>query len=217
MSTLQDYLKNLSEKDNQPFEILTNIDISNIKDQQSHIGNFNESNIKVNSKLGESILELSSKHTGNQESVFNESLKIVDSLKEKGHSIISTKIFTDPNFSEDPIINDIIPIPNDCYFESIISISSQSTNLYDFVEFLNESLDSSQSGGVLHLSQNESNFTLSYKNNLSNYDSFLDEVDLVKHSLSLNQFEFDKEEIRYFIYDSNFSDVLIEEKIYENV
>lgn len=217
MSTLQDYLKNLSEKDNQPFEILTNVDISNIKDQQSLIDNFNEFNIKVNSKLSESILELSSKHTGNQESVFNESLKIVDSLKEKGHSIISTKIFTDPNFSEDPIINDIIPIPNDCYFESIISISSQSTNLYDFVEFLNESLDSSQSGGVLHLSQNESNFTLSYKNNLSNYDSFLDEVDLVKHSLSLNQFEFDKEEIRYFIYDSNFSDVLIEEKIYENV
>lgn len=217
MSTLQDYLKNLSEKDNQPFEILTNIDISNIKDQQSLIDNFNESNIKVNSKLSESILELSSKHTGNQESVFKESLKIVDSLKEKGHSIISTKIFTDPNFSEDPIINDIIPIPNDCYFESIISISSQSTNLYDFVEFLNESLDSSQSGGVLHLSQNQSNFTLSYKNNLSNYDSFLDEVDLVKHSLSLNQFEFDKEEIRYFVYDSNFSDVLIEEKIYENV
>ena len=172
----------------------------------------------------------SSKHFGDNRSAYEESERIARELSKMGYRVVRKKIETVPWHSAAPVVDGVIPIPNDCYFESHIGVMitpDQKQNLNDFVDFLNDSFEQSESGGVAKMSQNffkksndGSKFInmITYRNNLCGYDTFKEEVEMIKYSLVSNGFEFEKVEVEYAIYDTNVSHDnawLKEEQVYE--
>ena len=169
----------------------------------------------------------SSKHFGDNRSAYEESERISNELKEMGYKVIRKKIETVPWHSAAPIIDGVIPIPNNCYFEShigVVILPEQKEKLQNYVNFLNDSFEDSECGGFAKLSQNffkkstdGSKFVnmITYRSNLCGYDSFKEEVELIKLSLMSNEFEFEKVEIEYAIYDSNIhhDDVWVSDKL----
>jgi NTP pyrophosphatase (non-canonical NTP hydrolase) len=220
-----------------PFEIHITVDLNNVKDKTYFVNQFKESckslclkPIVIEFQLENGTIEdvmTSSKHFGDNRSAYEESERISTQLKSLGYNVIRKKIETVPWHSAAPIIDGVIPIPNDCYFEShigVVIIPEQKDKLQNYVNFLNESFEDSECGGVAKLSQNffkksedGSKFInmITYRNNLCGYDTFKDEVELIKLSLMVNEFEFEKVEIEYAIYDSNIhhDDAWISEKL----
>jgi hypothetical protein len=146
-----------------------------------------------------------------------------------GYRVVRKKIETVPWHSAAPLVDGVIPIPNDCYFESHIGVvitPEQKENLNDFVDFLNDMFEQSDSGGIAKMSQNffkksndGSKFInmITYRNNLCGYDTFKEEVEMIKYSLVSNGFEFEKVEVEYAIYDTNVShdNAWLKEEVYE--
>lgn len=173
----------------------------------------------------------SSKHFGDNRSAYEESERIARELSKMGYRVVRKKIETVPWHSAAPVVDGVIPIPNDCYFESHIGVMitpEQKENLNDFVDFLNDTFEQSESGGVAKMSQNffkksndGSRFInmITYRNNLCGYNTFLEEVEMIKYSLMSNGFEFEKVEVEYAIYDTNVShdNAWLKEEVYEEV
>lgn len=220
-----------------PFEIHITVDLNGVVNKKYFVDKFKDScksicvkPIVIEFQLENGTLEdvmTSSKHFGDNRSAYEESERISNQLKEMGYKVIRKKIETVPWHSAAPIIDGVLPIPNNCYFESHIGVTitpEQKDKLQNFVNFLNDSFEDSECGGVAKLSQNffkksedGSKFVnmITYRNNLCGYETFKEEVELIKLSLMSNEFEFEKVEIEYAIYDSNIhhDDIWISEKL----
>ena len=220
-----------------PFEIHITVDLNGVENKKSFVNKFKDScksicvkPIVIEFQLDNDTLEdvmTSSKHFGDNRSAYEESERISNQLKEMGYKVIRKKIETVPWHSAAPIIDGVLPIPNNCYFESHIGVTitpEQKDKLQNYVNFLNDSFEDSECGGVAKLSQNffkksedGSKFVnmITYRNNLCGYETFKEEVELIKLSLMSNEFEFEKVEIEYAIYDSNIhhDDIWISEKL----
>ena len=173
----------------------------------------------------------SSKHFGDNRSAYEESERIANKLIKLGYRVVRKKIETVPWHSAAPMIDGILPIPNDCYFESHIGVvitPDEKQELDSFVEALNTGIEDTGFGGVAKLSQNffkkskdGSKFVnmITYRNNLCGYETFKDEVELIKESLISSGFNYEKVEIEYAIYDTNIThdDVWLKEEEFENV
>ena len=168
----------------------------------------------------------SSKHFGDNRSAYEESERIANKLIKLGYRVVRKKIETVPWHSAAPIIDGILPIPNGCYFESHIGVvitPDEKQELNNFVEALNTGLEDTGVGGVAKLSQNffkksndGSKFInmLTYRNNVCGYNTFKDEVEMIKESLISSEFIYEKVEVEYAIYDTNVThdDVWLKEK-----
>lgn len=230
-----------------PFEIHVTVDMSRIADGDGDPVNgkklFVEDFKRQCKSLGVKpiVLELqlengtlddvmtSSKHFGDNRSAYEESERISRELSKMGYRVVRKKIETVPWHSAAPLVDGVIPIPNDCYFESHIGVvikPEQKENLNDFVDFLNDMFEQSDSGGIAKMSQNffkksndGSKFInmITYRNNLCGYDTFKEEVEMIKYSLVSNGFEFEKVEVEYAIYDTNVShdNAWLKEEVYE--
>lgn len=168
----------------------------------------------------------SSKHFGDNRSAYEESERIANKLVKLGYRVVRKKIETVPWHSAAPIIDGILPIPNGCYFESHIGVvitPDEKQELNNFVEALNTGLEDTGVGGVAKLSQNffkksndGSKFInmLTYRNNVCGYNTFKDEVEMIKESLISSEFIYEKVEVEYAIYDTNVThdDVWLKEK-----
>lgn len=168
----------------------------------------------------------SSKHFGDNRSAYEESERIANKLIKLGYRVVRKKIETVPWHSAAPIIDGILPIPNGCYFESHIGVvitPDEKQELNNFVEALNTGLEDTGVGGVAKLSQNffkksndGSKFInmLTYRNNVCGYNTFKDEVEMIKESLTSSEFIYEKVEVEYAIYDTNVThdDVWLKEK-----
>jgi NTP pyrophosphatase (non-canonical NTP hydrolase) len=230
-----------------PFEIHVTVDMSRIVDGDGDTVNgkklFVEDFKRQCKSLGVKpiVLELqlengtlddvmtSSKHFGDNRSAYEESERIARELSKMGYRVVRKKIETVPWHSAAPLVDGVIPIPNDCYFESHIGVvitPEQKENLNDFVDFLNDMFEQSDSGGTAKMSQNffkksndGSKFInmITYRNNLCGYDTFKEEVEMIKYSLVSNGFEFEKVEVEYAIYDTNVShdNAWLKEEVYE--
>jgi len=168
----------------------------------------------------------SSKHFGDNRSAYEESERIANKLVKLGYRVVRKKIETVPWHSAAPIIDGILPIPNGCYFESHIGVvitPDEKQELNNFVEALNTGLEDTGVGGVAKLSQNffkksndGSKFInmITYRNNVCGYNTFKDEVEMIKESLISSEFIYEKVEVEYAIYDTNVThdDVWLKEK-----
>ena len=168
----------------------------------------------------------SSKHFGDNRSAYEDSERIANKLIKLGYRVVRKKIETVPWHSAAPIIDGILPIPNGCYFESHIGVvitPDEKQELNNFVEALNTGLEDTGVGGVAKLSQNffkksndGSKFInmLTYRNNVCGYNTFKDEVEMIKESLISSEFIYEKVEVEYAIYDTNVThdDVWLKEK-----
>lgn len=168
----------------------------------------------------------SSKHFGDNRSAYEEAQRIANELSRYGYKVVRKKIETVPWHSAAPIIDGVLPIPNGCYFESHIGIvitPGEKQELNSFVEALNAGMEDTGVGGVAKLSQNffkksndGSKFVnmLTYRNNVCGYNTFKDEVEMIKESLISSEFIYEKVEVEYAIYDTNVThdDVWLKEK-----
>ncbi len=230
-----------------PFEIHVTVDMSRIVDGEGdpvngkklfvedfkhHCKSLGVKPIVLELQLENGTLDdvmTSSKHFGDNRSAYEESERIARELSKLGYRVVRKKIETVPWHSAAPVVDGVIPIPNDCYFESHIGVvitPEQKENLNNFVDFLNDTFEHSESGGVAKMSQNffkksndGSKFInmITYRNNLCGYDTFKEEVEMIKYSLVSNGFEFEKVEVEYAIYDTNVSrdNAWLKEEVYE--
>lgn len=218
-----------------PFEIHITVDMSRIVDgegdslkgRELFVDDFKKQcqylgvkPIVIELQLENGTLEdvmTSSKHFGDNRSAYEESERIANKLVKLGYRVVRKKIETVPWHSAAPIIDGILPIPNGCYFESHIGVvitPDEKQELNNFVEALNAGMEDTGVGGVAKLSQNffkkskdGSKFVnmITYRNNICGYDTFKDEVDMIKSSLTDEGFSYEKVEIEYAIYDTNVS------------
>jgi NTP pyrophosphatase (non-canonical NTP hydrolase) len=224
-----------------PFEIHITVDMSKIGNKIKFVEDFKKQcqylgvkPIVIELQLENGTLEdvmTSSKHFGDNRSAYEESERIANELTKIGYRVVRKKIETVPWHSAAPIIDGILPIPNDCYFESHIGVvitPDEKQELDSFVEGLNTGIEDTGSGGVAKLSQNffkkskdGSKFVnmITYRNNLCGYETFKDEVELIKESLTSSGFNYEKVEVEYAIYDTNIThdDVWLKEEEYEGV
>jgi NTP pyrophosphatase (non-canonical NTP hydrolase) len=224
-----------------PFEIHITVDMSKIGNKIKFVEDFKKQcqylgvkPIVIELQLENGTLEdvmTSSKHFGDNRSAYEESERIANELTKIGYRVVRKKIETVPWHSAAPIIDGILPIPNDCYFESHIGVvitPDEKQELDSFVEGLNTGIEDTGSGGVAKLSQNffkkskdGSKFVnmITYRNNLCGYETFKDEVELIKESLVSSGFNYEKVEVEYAIYDTNIThdDVWLKEEEYEGV
>ena len=224
-----------------PFEIHITVDMSKIGNKIKFVDDFKKQcqylgvkPIVIELQLENGTLEdvmTSSKHFGDNRSAYEESERIANELIKIGYRVIRRKIETVPWHSAAPMIDGILPIPNGCYFESHIGVvitPDEKQELDSFVEGLNAGTEDTGFGGVAKLSQNffkkskdGSKFVnmITYRNNLCGYETFKDEVELIKESLVSSGFNYEKVEVEYAIYDTNIThdDVWLKEEEYENV
>ena len=218
-----------------PFEIHITIDMSRIvdgngdstngrklfvEDFKHYCKSLGVKPIVIELELENGTLEdvmTSSKHFGDNRSAYEEAERIANELSRYGYKVVRKKIETVPWHSAAPIVDGVIPIPNGCYFESHIGVviePDEKQELNNFVEALNAGMEDTGVGGVAKLSQNffkkskdGSKFVnmITYRNNICGYDTFKDEVDMIKSSLTDEGFSYEKVEIEYAIYDTNVS------------
>ena len=154
----------------------------------------------------------SSKHFGNDESVYIFSRDIILSLREMGYNVIREKIETIPWHPDAPFESKGL-LPNGRYFESHIGVSitpNMKSELNSFVNHLNLG-KFKKFGGISKLSQNffkkvkngEYINMLTYRNYSCGYSEFKKDVDMIKFLLESNGFSFEKVEVEYALYDSN--------------
>jgi NTP pyrophosphatase (non-canonical NTP hydrolase) len=208
-----------------PFEIHITVDVS---EDFSRVDKFREDCVKIEVKPIVLDLEMkegsikdimtSSKHFGDNRSAYDESLRIVNELKDYGYKVVRSKIESVPWHPAAPRYITGEVIPNNCYFESHIGIviePNEKEQLKEFVDGLNNGCTEAgiiKLTGVSKLSQNffkkskdGSKFVnmLTYRDNMTCKEDFEHAVDLIKWSLTECDFEFEKVEVEYAIYDTN--------------
>ncbi len=160
----------------------------------------------------------SSKHFGDNRSVYEEANRIANELTSFGYKVVRKKIETVPWHPAAPTFNTGEPIPNGCYFESHIGITiipDEKELLQEFVEGLNSGCTEAgriELGGTCKLSQNffkkskdGSKFVnmLTYRDNMTCKKDFERDVEAIKSSLNECDFDFEKVEVEYALYDTN--------------
>lgn len=206
-----------------PFEIHVTVDASevDIDSFRSKCESLSVKPIVLDLELNDSVIKdvmTSSKHFGDNRSAYDESIRIVNKLKNFGFKVVRNKIETVPWHPAAPREQTGIEIANGCYFESHIGISilpEEKESLKEFVNGLNSGCTDYgiiKLGGTAKLSQNffkkskdGSRFInmLTYRDNMNCTKDFQREVEAIKSHLTNLGFEFEKVEVEYAIYDSN--------------
>ena len=161
----------------------------------------------------------SSKHFGDNRTAYEESERISNKLKNWGFKVVRNKIESVPWHPAAPIRTTGEPIPNGCYFESHIGViitPDRKEDLQEFVDGLNAGCTAAgrvELGGTAKLSRNffkkmeDGKFInmITYRNNMTSTKKFQDEVKQIENSLKhwANNFEYEKVEVEYAVYDTN--------------
>jgi NTP pyrophosphatase (non-canonical NTP hydrolase) len=211
-----------------PFEIHITVDLEKLLETNFTIDSFREDCKSIEVKPIVLDLEMkegsikdvmtSSKHFGDNRSAYEEANRIANKLTSFGYKVVRKKIETVPWHPAAPTFNTGEPIPNGCYFESHIGVtitSDEKELLQEFVEGLNSGCTEAgriELGGTCKLSQNffkkskdGSKFVnmLTYRDNMTCKEDFEHAVDSIKWSLNECDFEFEKVEVEYALYDTN--------------
>jgi NTP pyrophosphatase (non-canonical NTP hydrolase) len=211
-----------------PFEIHITVDLEKLLETNFTIDNFREDCKSIEVKPIVLDLEMkegsikdvmtSSKHFGDNRSAYEEANRITNKLTSFGYKVVRKKIETVPWHPAAPTFNTGEPIPNGCYFESHIGVTitpDEKELLQKFVEGLNSGCTEAgriELGGTCKLSQNffkkskdGSKFVnmLTYRDNMTCKEDFEHAVDAIKWSLNECDFEFEKVEVEYALYDTN--------------
>jgi len=177
--------------------------------------------LEINGQVDIQDVMTSSKHFGDNRSAYEESIRILGRLEDYGFKVVRNKIETVPWHPATPTITTGEPIPNGCYFESHIGViitPDRKEDLQEFVERLNERCTAAgrvELGGTAKLSRNffkkkeEGKFVnmITYRNPMTSNKKFIEEVKQIENSLKhwTNNFEYEKVEVEYAIYDTNVS------------
>jgi len=177
--------------------------------------------LEINGQVDIQDVMTSSKHFGDNRSAYEESIRILGRLEDYGFKVVRNKIETVPWHPAAPTITTGEPIPNGCYFESHIGViitPDRKEDLQEFVEGLNERCTAAgrvELGGTAKLSRNffkkkeEGKFVnmITYRNSMTSNKKFIEEVKQIENSLKhwTNNFEYEKVEVEYAIYDTNVS------------
>ena len=177
--------------------------------------------LEINGQVDIQDVMTSSKHFGDNRSAYEESIRILGRLEDYGFKVVRNKIETVPWHPASPTITTGEPIPNGCYFESHIGViitPDRKEDLQEFVERLNERCTAAgrvELGGTAKLSRNffkkkeEGKFVnmITYRNSMTSNKKFIEEVKQIENSLKhwTNNFEYEKVEVEYAIYDTNVS------------
>ena len=164
----------------------------------------------------------SSKFFGDNRTAYEESERIVKSLRDKGYKVVRNKIETVPWHPAAPQDKDKDhplwhgdPIPNGCYFESHIGVSIYPNQKQDLETFIRSTLTNGhliELSGTAKLSQNffkksndGSRFVnmLTYRSNMCLRPKFELEVKGIQQLLKEEGFGFEKVEVEYAVYDTN--------------
>lgn len=159
----------------------------------------------------------SSKHFGDNRSAYEESVRIVNELKDMGYKVLRNKIESAPWHPAAPVISTSKEIPNGCYFEShigVVIMPDEKRELNYLVNFLNseDGDEIIELSGTVKLSQNFFKKSkdgrrfvnmLTYRSNKCGSPKFKSEVEGLKYILTKKGFEFEKVEIEYAVYDTN--------------
>ena len=161
----------------------------------------------------------SSKHFGDNRSAYEESKRICKELELQGFKVLRNKIESVPWHPAAPTHCTGEEIPNGCYFESHIGViitPERKEELQEFVEGLNQNCTVAgrvELGGTAKLSRNffkkmeDGKFVnmITYRNNMTSNKEFQDEVKQIENSLKhwANNFEYEKVEVEYAVYDTN--------------
>lgn len=167
----------------------------------------------------------SSKHFGDNRSAYEESERICSELRKYGYKVLRNKIESVPWHMQAPsVLTTDKEIPNGCYFESHIGITikpDEKDRLNDFVNNLTDIYHRTYNSigdpltllsGTAKLSQNffkkskdGSKFVnmLTYRSNKCGRYKFESEVNSIKELLSIDNFNFEKVEVEYAVYDTN--------------
>ena len=211
-----------------PFEIHITVDLEKLLETNFTIDHFREDCKSIEVKPIVLDLEMkegsikdvmtSSKHFGDNRSAYEEANRITNKLTSFGYKVVRKKIETVPWHPAAPTFNTGEPIPNGCYFESHIGVTitpDEKELLQEFVEGLNSGcteVGRIELGGTCKLSQNffkkskdGSKFVnmLTYRDNMTCKEDFEHAVDAIKWSLNECDFEFEKVEVEYALYDTN--------------
>lgn len=204
-----------------PFEIHVTVDTESfvytggLEDFKSDCNEIGVKPIVLDLEMKEGSLKdvmTSSKHFGDNRSAYEEANRIANKLTSFGYKVVRKKIETVPWHPAAPVIPTGKEIPNGCYFESHIGVvisPEEKPYLENFVDDLNTRIEL---GGTCKLSQNffkkskdGSKFVnmLTYRDNMTCKEDFKKDVELIKFLLNENNFEFEKVEVEYAIYDTN--------------
>lgn len=176
-------------------------------------------NLEINGESDMEDVMTSSKHFGDNRSAYEESERISNELSRYGFKVVRKKIETVPWHPGAPTFCTGEEIPNGCYFESHIGViitPERKEDLQEFVEGLNQNCTAAgrvELGGTAKLSRNyfkkmeDGKFInmITYRNNMTSNKKFQDEVKQIENSLKhwANNFEYEKVEVEYAIYDTN--------------
>lgn len=210
-----------------PFEIHVTIELEDLTDEI--INKFRDDcasievkpiilDLEINESSSIKDVMTSSKFFGDNRGSYEETDRICKALKSKGYTVVRKKIETVPWHPAAPLEDTGEPIPNNCYFESHIGVvitPNQKEDLNSFVNGLNEGcteVGRTELGGTCKLSQNffkrskdGSKYVnmLTYRDRMTTYKTFEEDVESIKRSLVGCGFAFEKVEVEYAIYDSN--------------
>lgn len=163
----------------------------------------------------------SSKFFGDNRTAYEESERIVKSLRDKGYKVVRNKIESVPWHPAAPQDKDKDhplwhgdPIPNGCYFESHIGVSIYPNQKEDLETFIRSTLTNGhliELSGTAKLSQNffkksnDGRFVnmLTYRSNMCERPKFELEVKGIQQLLKEEGFDFEKVEVEYAVYDTN--------------
>lgn len=153
----------------------------------------------------------SSKHFGDNKSAYLECERIAFELGLHGYKVVRKKIETVPWHMQAPMILETDKIQNGCYFESHIGVTIYPDQKIELDDFIKNIQLTSMSGSV-KLSQNffkkskdGNKFInmLTYRSNKCGRHKFESEVNNIKELLVNNNFNYEKVEVEYAIYDTN--------------
>lgn len=153
----------------------------------------------------------SSKHFGDNKSAYLECERIAYELGLHGYKVVRKKIETVPWHMQAPMILETDKIQNGCYFESHIGVTIYPDQKIELDDFIKNIQLTSMSGSV-KLSQNffkkskdGNKFInmLTYRSNKCGRHKFESEVNNIKELLVNNNFNYEKVEVEYAIYDTN--------------
>lgn len=150
----------------------------------------------------------SSKHFGDNSSAYEESERIISSLKDYGYEVLRNKIESAPWHPAAPRENTGEVIPNGCYFESHIGVEilpEDKPKLSLFTKSLNLNGSVKLSQNFFKKSVDGSKFInmLTYRDNKTCRKDFEYEVGIIKENLNNSGFKFEKVEVEYAVYDTN--------------
>jgi len=198
-----------------PFEIHVTVDASevDIDTFRYKCESISVKPIVLDLELNDSVIKdvmTSSKHFGDNRSAYDESIRIVTELQESGYKVVRNKIETVPWHMKAPTILNGIALDDGCYFESHIGVSIfsiEKDRLNKFVETIDTNLSGTArlSQNFFKKSKNGESFInmLTYRSNKCGSIQFKIEVDNIKNLLIDNNFNFEKVEVEFAIYDSN--------------